>query len=130
MLVALIARLKASQRKCRRIGIKLAEVRVGHYVARVNPLYHVQWDRANTLPPGYFVWMMLYMKCGSSLPYHRFFVCFLNTHKMALAKLAPNGYNLMVAIFVICHDLDLAEPLPLFIRLMYEFSKHASCPEG
>ena len=60
--------------------------------------------RANTPPEGYFVFIHHIMRVDGRLPLQSYFTDVLEYFSIAPLQLAPNGYGILAALFVIYHQ--------------------------
>ena len=80
--------------------------------------------RANDPPEGgYFAFGLHIMPVSAHLPLRLYFIDVLEYFGIAPLQLAPNGYAILTALFVIYTQMGFTQPTPLKVNYMYTLKK-------
>lgn len=77
-------------------------------------------DQPDHPPPGLFTWSLGYFKVDVALPLHPFLVSITNAFELALDQLTSNSYQFLCEIYVACVDLQVPEPIPHQVSIIFE----------
>ena len=75
-----------------------------------SPTIHSKHYRANDPPEGYFAFSHHIMRAGARLPLWSYFIDVLEYFGIAPLQLAPNGYAILTALFIIYNQMGFPQP--------------------
>ena len=79
--------------------------------------------RADDPPAGHFAFSHLIMRAGARLPLRQYFLDILEYFGIAPLQLAPNGYSLLSALYIVYSQLRFPPPTPIEVNYMYTLKK-------
>ena len=78
---------------------------------------------ANNPPEGYFAFSDHITQAGAHLPLRSYFIDVLEYFGIAPLQLSPNGYAILIALFVIYNEMGFPQPTPLEVNYMYTLKR-------